>query len=216
MTLAQFIEVIRRRHNAESDSYWSDAELYQLVTNRCNEVLSYIGLLEGVETSTSTSGTQVLAYPDDCVTIRQITYKADALKRITFRDWESYKTETTTQSGRPYMWVPWNRQAYLVPIPDTTGDTITAYYYKEHPYIENSSVTSIQVPSVLHAHLVNGVVADMFAKDENNQMATFYETKWNQVSIPAFLRFKAMEDQGGGFSVTGDADSGVALDVGVI
>lgn len=217
MTLAQFVQVVRRRHNAESDQNWSDAEIYELITNRCNEVLTYIGLLEATDTSnTSTATTQAVSYPTDAVTLRQVNYKADRLKRISFRQWEWFKTDTTTQSGTPTMYAVWNREILLVPIPDTTADAITIYYYKEHPYIDGSTQTTIDIPSILHNHIAHGVIADMYAKDLNVPLAQYYEQKWLNVSIPAFYRFKAAEDDAGQTAIMGDADSDDVTGLGVV
>lgn len=207
MTLEQFVDTVRRRHNAENDSFFSDAEIYELITHRANEVLGIIGLIEANTTTTSVDGTQAVSYPSDCTVIKQINYKSDRLKRIDFRKWEQYKNGTTTISGLPEYWVPWNRQALLVPIPDTTGDIITIYYYKEHPYIDNVTQATIDLPGVLHPHLVNGVLADMFSKDLNQSMAQYYDSKWSGMGYQAFYRFKAREDNATGFSVIGDADT---------
>lgn len=217
MTLTQFVSICRRRHNAESDSYWSDEEIYQLITNRCNEVLSVIGLLEELdESNTSVQGTQEIAYPTDAVTIRQVDYDGQRLRRITFRQWNEFKNrnEPPTPQGTPSMFFTWERQIYLVTIPASSGDTISIWYYKEHPYIDGTTNTTIDIPSVLHSHLVPGVVSDMFAKDLNQSMMRFYEDRWQQVSLPAFRKFKAQEEEGGQFSIIGDADTQEDRDVG--
>lgn len=217
MTLTQFVERVRRRHNAVSDTNWSDAEIYQLITDRCNEVLSIIGLLEGTDTSqTSTASTQAYSYPSNTSTIRQVNYKGDRLKRISFRQWEAFKDDDSTTSGTPTMFTVWNRQILLIPIPDTSSDAITIYYYKEHPEIDNSSQTTIDLPAVLHSHLVFGVLADMFAKDLNPQKAGYYEGKWLNQSYPAFYRFKSNEDDAGQFEVMGDADTDDFVGGGIV
>ena len=206
MTLAQFIDVVRRRHNAESDTFWTDPEIYELITNRCNEALSVIGLIEATTTDTSVASTQAYDFPSDASVVVQVNYKGFRLKQISFRQWEHFKTETTTVEGTPTTWVKWNRQILLVPTPDTSADTITIYYYKTHPYIDNSSQTTVDIPAVLHPHIIHGVLADMFAKDQNPNMAQYYENKWANVSMQAFYKWKADEELTS-FNVPGDADS---------
>lgn len=215
MTLAQFVTRCRRYHNADSDTFFSDDEIYGYLTDRCNEALSIIGLIEGTATDTSVASTQAYNYPSNTSVIRQVSYKGERLKRINFRKWELFRTQSGTTSGTPTHWVPWNRQILLVPIPDTSSDTITIYYYGEHPEIDGSSQATIDIPSVLHAHLVPGVVGDMFAKDLNTNMTQFYENKWNNVSLPAFYKFKSLEDHGTGFTVIGDCDTEDITGVGV-
>ena len=124
MTLAQFVERVRRRHNDESttNQFWSDAEIYQLITDRCNEALSVIGLIEETDTSnTSVASTQTVDYPTDAVTIRQVDYDFDRLQRVSFREAEFFKADSSGwESGRPRMWFPWKGQINLIPIPDTS------------------------------------------------------------------------------------------------
>lgn len=217
MTLAQFITRVRRRHNDEDSSsqFWSEPEIYELITSRCNEVLSIVGLLEATDTSnTSVSGTQVLAYPSDTVTIRQVDYKFDRLKRLTFREAESFKSDSGFDSGRPRNWFPWKREINFIPVPDTTGDAITIYYYKDHDEIDNSAQATIDIPQVLHPRLLDGVLSDMFSKDENERLTAFYENKWISVHIPAFQNFKAEEDSASRFQVLSDVDSQELGDIG--
>lgn len=207
MTLDQFVATVRRRHNAVSDSNWSDDEIYELITHRCNEILSYIGLLQDISTSTSTLGTQTVSYPSSASSIKQVEYKNRRLKRLTFDQWNRFKTNNTTQpSGTPTMFAVWNRTIYLIPIPSASSDTITVYYYKEHPYIDGNTQTTIDIPSVLHAHLVHGVLADMFAKDLNVQFNQIYETKWEK-SISIFQRYKADEEDAGQAQTVIDSDT---------
>lgn len=213
MTLSNFIDFVRNRHNATSDTNWSDSEIRALITSRCNEALSYIGMIEDTTTASSVSGTQGYNFPTNATEIYQINYKARRLKRITFQEWEAYKNETTTISGRPTKYVIWENQYHLIPIPDTSSDTITIYYYKEHPEIDAVTQTTIDIPSVLHPHLANGVIADMYAKDLNQAMFREYEGIWRDKSIPAFLAYKANYREGGQFHVLGDSDNNHGWDV---
>lgn len=214
MTLSQFVEVVRRRHRAETDTNWSDAEIYQLTTGRCNEILAVIGLLEATDTSTTTvSGTQAYSLPTNAVRIVQILYNGEALQEISFRDWELQKSGGTTPSGKPIQWVMWNRQALLVPTPDAAY-TLTFYYEKEHPYIDGSSQTTIDIPAVLHWRLADGVIADMYAKDLNPQMYDRYQTNWIQNHMPAFEEYAVRSKRGGRSRIIIDADSHPQTDIG--
>ena len=94
--------------------------------------LTYIGLLEDTDqTNVSVVGTQDIDYPADAVTIRDILYLGDRLKRITFAEWERYRDDIAsdfTTSGTPSMFAVWGRQILLVPVPSSAGDKITIYY----------------------------------------------------------------------------------------
>lgn len=215
MTLSQFTDFVRNRHNAVSDSNWGDPEIYALITGRCNEVLSIIGLLEDTDTSTTVASTQAYSIPTDCVAIKALLYNGSLLSPISFKEWELEKSNGTTPTGTPTKYVVWNSQVLLIPTPDA-AQTLTFYYEKMHPYIENSSQTTIDIPAPLHFRLADGVLADMFAKDLNAQMLTHYETKWLQVHIPAFYAYASRMKRRGRFRVVQDADTSLNTDYGVV
>lgn len=216
MTLSQFLDFVRNRHNAATDSNWSDAEIYALATGRCNEILSIIGLIEATDTSTTTvSGTQAYSIPSNFISIKALLYNGNMLSPISFKEWESEKANGTTPTGTPTYYVIWNRQVLLIPKPDAAY-TLTFYGEKLHPLIDNSSQTTIDIPAALHYRLADGVICDMAMKDENINMARFYEEKWLNVHIPAFYRFVYLQKRRGKFRVVADADTLVNTDYGVV
>ena len=219
MTLAQFLNLVQRRHNLpdSDETFWSPDEIYQLTTGRCNEILSVIGLLEATDTSnTSVAGTQAVSFPTDAVRIKQVDYAGVMLQEISFRDWQNQKNSGVAPTGTPDMWVNWNRQILLVPTPTVTADQITIYHEKEHAYIDGSAQTTIDIPSVLHWRLADGVLSDMYGKDLNQSMATFYENKWQGTHMPAFYRYAQRSKRGGRSRVVVDADSHQGFDTGVV
>lgn len=216
MTLSQLLDYVRDRHREPSTGgNWSDQEIYQLVTARIDEILSIIGLLEDTDTSnTSVTGTQAISFPSDAIAIKAVLYDGELLKQIDFKQWETFKSGGTTPSRTPEAYVIWKREILLVPIPSTTGDTITIYYFKEHPYIDEGTDT-IDIPSVLHFRLAEGVIGDMFVKDLNSDMARFYEEKWLNVHLPA-IREYAMREIFNQADVITDVETVLQGDFGVI
>lgn len=216
MTLAQFVDYVRNRHNAVNDNHWSDAEIYAMITARANEVLTIIGLIEATDTSTTTvASTQSYSIPSDANRLRAVLYDGELLQSVDFREWETEKAGSTTPEGTPTKYVQWNEQVLLIPIPDD-AKTLTFYYYKEHPFIDGTTQTTIDIPSELHYRLADGVIADMFAKDLNPNMFDRYENKWINVHIPAFYKYLSMKKRNGRARIVGDSDSLSATDFGVI
>lgn len=215
MTLAQFEDYVRNRHNAQNDPNWSSAEIYALTTGRCDEIVSIIGLLQGTNSATSTViGTQAYNFPTNFVSIKTLLYNGKKLSPISFNDWESQKSNGLTPSGEPIYYVEWNNQVLLVPTPDAVAP-LTFYGEKEHPFIDNNTQTTIDIPSVLHYRLADGVIADMAAKDENWTMMDKYESIWINKHIPAFERYAFLQKRRGKFRTLTDADTAVATEFGV-
>lgn len=215
MTLAQFVSTVRRRNNAEGDSNWSDAEIYELISHRCNEALSHINVLEQTDVQLSVADQSGYTVPTDAGVVQEVIYDNERMKRVTRKYAELfYNQGAGVTSGRPQMYYlhaardSTTRTIYLVPAPQDSSVEISVWSIKEHPYIDGSSQTTIDIPSILHAHLVPGVLADMYAKDLNVQLMQYYENKWQGNSIPAFLAYAAKYHTGGDFQVLGDSDSG--------
>lgn len=216
MTLSQFVDLVRNRHRATGDTNWSDAEIYAIVTTVCNEVLSLIGLIEATDSSqTTVAGTQAYTFPSNCAAVKQLNYNGVMLQEISFREWEIYKNGGTTPSGTPLQWVNWAGQANLIPVPDAVG-TLTFYYEKQHPFIDGSSQTTIDLPAVLHGRLANKVIANMYEKDLNQGLARQYEEVWHKVDLPAIMNYARRMKRRGRARVLIDADTMLSTDVGTI
>lgn len=216
MTLAQALDYVRRRHNAQSDTNWSDAEIYALMTGRCNEILSVIGLIEAVDTSIASAvGTQNYAFPTNVVFIKKLLFDGYPIKQTSLRESESLKEGNVVASGRPEYWYEWNKTIFFIPIPDQIK-TVTSYVEKMHPYIDNTSQTTIDIPAVLHFRMLDGVIADMFAKDLNQGMMSHYETLWNQKHMPAFWQYKMVLKYHGQSPTVIDADTNIMSDKGIV
>lgn len=207
MTVSEFVDYVRNRHNAVSDTFWADSEIYALIEARANEVLSIIGLIEAKDTSlTTTASTQAYNLPTNWVFIKKLLVDNYACQQITFDEWDAEHTRGSTDpTGTPDRYFLWNDQINLVPVPATSSLTITLYGYKKQSSITSAS-DMINIPSILHGRLCDGVIADMFAKDQKWQPHRTYEEKWLQVHIPAFKEYKAKRHTAGGFNVTYDTD----------
>jgi len=201
---------VRNRHNAASDSNWGDQEIYALMTARANEVLSVIGLIEAIDTSiTTVSGTQGYAFPTNVVFVKKVLYNNYLVQQVDLRQADTVKEGNQWPSGRPEMCFEWNKTLYFVPIPDSAV-TITLYVEKEHPYINNTTQTTLDLPSVLHFRMLDGVIGDMFSKDLNMPMVQHFETLWNQKHIPAFYEYRNQLKSRGKIEVLTDCDSDVS------
>ena len=206
MTPSAFVDYVRKRHNAVSDSFWDDDEIYKLLEGRCQEVLGIIGLIEGVDTSlTTTASTQTYAMPTNFVRVKKLLVNNYACRQITFEEWDAeHNRGGSDPEGTPDRFFVWGSNIYLVPIPSTSAQTITVYGEKQHGSI--SSGSTIDIPEVLHYRLANGVLSDMFVKDKDANMATFYYNIWVNQDLPAFERYRDQKHQSANYPITFNAD----------
>ena len=216
MTLAQALDFLRYRMNEQGSSspYYQDQEIYQIISSRAQVACSVLGLIEATDTSTSTViGTQAYAWPSSAVTIVNVLYDGVKLQEMTFREWEEEKASGTTPSGTPIGYVLFNREILLIPKPSAVA-VLTVYYEGVHPWITVSTAT-IDLPPELHSALMEGCLADMYAKALNTTMATFYENKWTGHMQVTFPNFKLRSSQRSRAKVLIDSDTAPLTDHGV-
>ena len=217
MTPTQALDYLRRRFN-ETDSitsYWSDGEIYDLISSRGQQASLILGLIEVTDTSTVTvSGTQTYSIPTPAIALKAVLYDGQLLESIDFREWEVDKqTGGTTPSGIPEKYVEWNRQVILIPMPND-AKTLTFYYEGVEPVIDDAMDT-ITFPTVLHYPLMDGILADMFAKAQNTGMAQYYEAKWQVHMTQTFPKHKWMVKRRSASQVVVDADTSMGTTHGV-
>lgn len=216
MTPAQALDYLRRRHNESSstNSYWSDDEIYSLITAREHEACAILGLIEATDTSTTTvASTQAYSWPSDAVDLKTVFYDGTLLSELSFREWENEKQAGgTTPTGTPEGFVSWNRQVLLVPTPNA-AKTLTFYYEKLPSTV--SAAGTIDLPTVLHYPLMDGVLALMYAKAQNSSLMTHYENLWQKHMIQTFPVYKLREKQRGRARVLIDSDTSPGTSHGV-
>ena len=213
MTVGEAISYVRNRQNATNDTFWSDAEIMKLIEGRSQEILGIVGLIEAIDTSiTTVASTQSYAFPTEVEFIKRIAYNGTDIQLIDFRDWDVLKLNGVTPTGTPRYYLIWNKQIILVPTP-TDVATLTLYVEKRQSPI-TATTDTIESPTVLHFRLMDGVIADMYAKDENAALFQQYENKWQGVHIPAFYTYKQQYRRRGRNAIVKDADTLVNSDFG--
>lgn len=216
MTLSQALDYLRYRMNEQgaASSYWADMELYQLISARAQIATSQMGLIEAKDTSTTTvASTQEYDWPTTAAAIVKVLYDGRLLQELSFREWELEKQSGVTPTGQPMGYVLHNRKIILVPTPDA-AETLTIYQESYHPWIDAGTDT-IDLDTVLHPALMDGVLADMSMKAQNIQMATFYENKWTGHLQSTFPNFQLRKSQRSRAGVLIDSDTSPATSHGL-
>lgn len=218
MTVTEVLDYVRRFHNEQNAQtpFWSDLELYGLMQAKSNEVLSVIGLVEGKDTSTTTTAsTSDYAFPTNFIKIRRLWVDGIPLKYLNFRQYEARAPQGIAPEGTPREFTMWNDTITLIPTPSTSALVITVFGEKQQSAITGSSST-LDIPSVFHPALCDAILSEMFAKDLNIGLAQFYQNKWLQFHIPNMRQFAKRRRRRGLPSVVIDADSAIETEFGTI
>jgi hypothetical protein len=185
MTPSELNTAAREEYNAVGDTFFSDASIYNLITKGCNELALKAKMIEAVSTSTtSVSGTQTYSFPTYAFEVYRVEYNGAKLDPIDFRDDDIVNLyPTTTTTGTPRYYAQWNRTLYLRPIPGTSALTIKIYSYNYPQAV--TSTSTLEIPAVWHWGLVDFVLMNMVAKDQNTSLISYYKSLWDQTVLDA-------------------------------
>jgi len=207
MTPGALNTAIRQRYNAVGDTFFSDAEVYDIIYQACMIMAQECFVIENTYTTTSVSGTREYAYPTTAIAIRRIEYDGEKVLPAPAGLDSDPKTSTTEVSGDPRFYALWNNEIIFYPTPSATGDTIEIFTYNEPQAIESTS--TLEVPSEYHLDIIDFGLSVFYAKDGNQSMAMFHDRKW-QENLNRIKRTRAKKKRGDQFAVVrDDDDSGI-------
>lgn len=201
MTPSELEQAARDYYNAVGDPHFSSNMIMTIIYQACMEMSLEAMVIERTYTTTSTSGIREITLPTNAFSIRRIEYKGIKLEPVSL-DCDP-KTSTTEVSGRPAQYALWDGEIILYPTPDTTGDTIEVFTYNRPQSITSSSV--LEVPEEYHLDILNLIISIMYAKDQNQSMATYYRNLWEK-SLNRIKRQNMKKKSGDQFVVVRDKD----------
>jgi hypothetical protein len=195
MTPAEIEQAARERYNAVGETFWSQAEILNLIYAACLEISIETKCIERVYTTTTVASTQEYAFPTNAIAIKRVTYNGRKLKPTTFREDDSLTLDNSisTTTGTPAYYVVWNNTIILRPIPDSA---VTLKIYSINEADEIDSTSTLEVPTFTHMRIVNYVVSEMYAKDKDFSSAGYYKKLWEQdkLEIKRWLRKRRRTD----------------------
>ena len=177
MTVTQVLTAAKNNLNAESDTLWSESELLISLYLVCLEMARETNCIESTSTSiTSTASTATYTKPTRALDIFRVTYSGTKLQQIDLREMDAMFTNSSA-SGTPVFYSFFNDTITLYPTPSASSDTIKVWSYNEPATISISS--TIEIPSIYHDILVDGLTHRMCPKDLGHPLTTFWGARWN-------------------------------------
>lgn len=185
MTPSEVETAARYKYNASSDTFYTQVEILRYMTQACMELARHAYVIERTYTTTTTAGTQEYSFPTNTLAIKRVTYDGSKMYPINFRedDAVTLSNSSSTQTGRSLYYTIFNYTLALRPIPDTSALTLKVYSYS---LPSDLAITSaLEVPAIFHHDLIDFIVAQMAAKDQNYQAAAYYMQIWNDHVLQA-------------------------------
>lgn len=205
MTPSEIEAQARYRYNATGDPHFTSSEIRNAIYQAELELAIEAFTIEATTTVSSTTNTQTVTFPTNCIAIRRVEY--DGLK-LDARDVDSDPKNSTTQVyGKPEQYAIWNDTVYLYPTP-SDSKTVKFFYYKEPDTVTTSS-TALSTPARYHTDILDMVLSVMYAKDQNTNMATYHRNLWES-NVGKIKRARRKEKRGDSFKIVktyGDYDT---------
>lgn len=193
MTPSEILTQMRLEYNAVGDSFWSDAELLNLLYQGSMELATKSLCIERVFTTTTVADQREYAMPDKAISIKVMTYDNEILRPMTPEEDLLFDGDfSISVTGTVAYYAFYNEVIYLRPTPSEAKEL------KIYAAVEPQTVTAtstLDIPSRYHPDLINFGLSKMIAKDKDYQAAQVYENKWAR-AVAAAERFEARRKRG--------------------
>lgn len=176
MNLQSLTDFIRAAYNsAEGDTFFSSSWMVTQIWSAETQLANDGWVIEKTYTNTSVSGTRILAWPSNCLAVKEVRYKGDKLLKVDLEN--DPKNDDNNPTGRPTTYAVWEKEIILFPTPDTDGDTIQIRTYQA-PSQLSAATDPLNVPDEYQIGIADKVIAEMAIKDQNIALAREYMSKW--------------------------------------
>jgi hypothetical protein len=205
MTPTEIETMARDAYNAVGDKFWSQSEIFNLIYAAMMGLVEKGLVIERTFSASTVASQQEYDYPTNAIAIKRVEYDGAKLQHIDQREDDAITLNdaATTNEGTPYYYQTWNEVIILRPIPDSVG-TLKIRAYVE-PTVPTVSST-LEVPTQHHLKIVDFVVREMVAKDQNWNAYDRYDARW-QEHLQTVMRWAAKKKRGDKFAVVKNVDT---------
>jgi hypothetical protein len=178
MTLSTLTDFIRAAYNsAANDDFFTDAWMIKQIWAAETQLSNEGWVIEKTYSTTSTSGTRTLAWPSNCIGVKEVRYKGTKLVKVDLEN--DPKNDNNNPTGIPTTYSVWEKEIILFPAPNVDGDTIQIRTYQSPAELSAAS-DPLNVPDEYQICIADKVLAEMATKDQNLGLAAAYNAKWMQ------------------------------------
>lgn len=197
MTPSQIETAARNRLNASNDTLWSSSEVIEdCLYFAMIEVARETRCIEDTATSASVASTATYSFPTYAMEIKRVTYDGKVLTLVDQQKLDFRRGDTgTTVTGTPEVYVEWEREIELWPVPATSALTIKFWYYGK-PARPTSSST-LEIASEYDDALVAGTCYYMVAKEPGDPRTAFFRSLFDDAIMKCKILTQRKKRAGG-------------------
>lgn len=176
MTLSTLSDFIRAAYNsAEGDTFFTSAWMIKQIWAAETQLANEGWVIERTYQTTATSGVRTLAWPSNCIGIKEVRYKGTKLVKVDLEN--DPKNDDNNPTGTPTTYAVWEKEIILFPTPTSSTDLIQIRTYQA-PDELTESTDPLNVPTQYQICIADKVLAEMAIKDQNLQLSQMYMRKW--------------------------------------
>lgn len=177
---------VRRSFGDEAGVQVQDADIIRWINDAQEQiVLENDGLMEATGTASSVANQRKYTLPADFSILRSVDYKGFHLTNLSFNDFtnrvDGYNAPTATNpypTGTPEVYMVWNNEIWLHPVPDTSETNAIEIYYTKHPVSVGLLADPINLPLQYHNAVVKYCMAQAYELDENFEAKQLKEAEF--------------------------------------
>jgi hypothetical protein len=194
MTPTEIEDQARLQYNAVSDNYFSQGLIFNWIYFAQMELATKALCIQSTFTTATVASQAAYTFPTNSLALKRVEYQGVALKKTSFREDDSISlsNSTTLVTGSPRYYYQWGSSIFLRPAP-ASANTLGFYAYNKPTAV--TANTTLEVDEKYHPYVVNYVLAQMYAKDQNSDMAGYYRNLWRD-DVQEVVKFQAKEKRG--------------------
>lgn len=219
MTATEIETAARRRLNAVSDSFWSEAEIFNYLYMAETELAMETQHIEKTDaTTTSTASTAAYAIPTGFLNIERVDYNGTRLQKIDEREADSLTLGAQiTPTGTPSKYTLFNETITLLPVPNTSSLVIKFWGKGMPTEIASGSGSSTPDSNVkYHWALVHGVTFYMVTKEVGHPRVPHFKDLWERAKLLVKKDVRKLRSRDRNPRVKREEDMMIARDFGIV
>lgn len=176
---SQLEEIARRRYNAVNDTFWTQAEMLDMMYHAQMEMAVECQVIQNRYDTSTVASQEAYSFPTRAIAIKRVQYDGTKLDPIDKRQHDAVSLANTTSitTGTPQFYYIWEKAIYLYPVPAEVK-TLNIWTYD---YPETVVVTGdLSVPAEYQPGMVYFLLAEMALKDGNMPLSDRYRSIWEQ------------------------------------
>jgi len=174
---------VRRTFGDESGVQVTDDDVIRWINDAQEQiVLDNDGLMEATGTASSVANQKQYSLPADTATLRALAYKGYHLEALNFNEFNSkvdgYQSTDNNITGTPTIYMVWNNEVWLHPVPALSETNAITIYYQKHPASVGLLADPLSVPLQYHNAVIKYCMAQAYELDENFEAKQMKEAEF--------------------------------------